>query len=171
MADAPLYSDSQKALVAQRLTTQRINKEAHIAIGTGELSLEIPSIEALGTLVIHLNNSRTYRAVMVNDDLHYAKIRASIIRSIVYGVESMIESGETTHRSLESTGYAALFNELSRHQALAYRHNPAYRYDFMRIRRTELLAMAQNIVDILTLHDIQEDEAQSESGEEGENDA
>ena len=165
MAEKPLYSDKDKALVAQRMMTQRINKEAHIKIGSGEMSLEIPGIDALGTLVIHLNNSRTYRAVMVNDDLHYAKIRASIIRSIVYGVESMIESGETTRKSLESTGYAALFKELSRHQALAYKHNPAYNYDFMRIRRAELLAMAQIIVDILTLHDIQEDEAQSEPEE------
>lgn len=29
MAEKPLYSDKDKALVAQRLTTQRINKEVH----------------------------------------------------------------------------------------------------------------------------------------------
>lgn len=165
MAEKPLYSDKDKALVAQRLTTQRINKEVNIKIGSGEMSLEIPGLDALGTLVIHLNNRKTYRAVMVNEELHYAKIRASILRAIIHSVEDFIEKGFTTRKSLESAGYGALFKELSRHQALAYRHNLDFHHDFMRINRAELIAMAQIIVDILTLHDIQEDEAQSEPEE------
>ena len=165
MAEKPLYSDKDKALVAQRMTTQRLNKEVHIKIGSGEMSLEIPGLDALGTLIIHLNNRKTYRAVMVNEELHYAKIRASILREVIYRVEHLIETGFTTRKSLESAGYAALFKELPRHQALAYRHNPDFNHDFMRINRAELIEMAQNIVDIITLHDIQEDEAQSEPEE------
>ena len=165
MAEKSLYPDKDKSLVAQRMTTQRLNKEVHIKIGSGEMSLEIPGIDALGTLIIHLNNRKTYRAVMVNEELHYAKIRASILREVIYRVEHLIETGFNTRKSLESAGYAALFKELSRHQALAYRHNPDFNHDFMRINRAELIEMAQNIVDILTLHDIQEDEAQSEPEE------
>lgn len=165
MAEKPLYSDQGKSLVAQRMTTQRLNKEVHIKIGTGEMSLEIPGLDALGTLVIHLNSRKTYLALMVNEELHYAKIRASILRAIIYRVEHLIEKGFTTRKSLESTGYAALFKKLSRHQALAYRHNLDFHHDFMRINRAELIEMAQIIVDIITLHDIQEDEAQSEPEE------
>ena len=165
MAEKPLYSDKDKALVAQRLTTQRINKEVHIKIGSGEMSLEIPGLDALGTLVIHLNNRKTYLALMVNEELHYAKIRAGILRAIIYDVENLIETGSTTRKSLESAGYSALFKELSRHQSLAYRHNLDFHHDFMRIDRKELIEMAHLIVDILTLHDIQEDEAQSEPEE------
>jgi hypothetical protein len=165
MAEKPLYSDKDKALVAQRMTTQRINKEVHIKIGSGEMSLEIPGLDALGTLIIHLNNRKTYLALMVNEELHFAKIRAGILRAIIYRVEHLIETGFNTRKSLESAGYAALFKQLSRHQALAYRYNPDFNHDFMRINRAELIEMAQIIVDIITLHDIQEDEAQSEPEE------
>ena len=103
---------------------------------------------------------------MVDNSLHYADVRALVVQDIIDENELAITNNEVSLTSLQREGYFSLiFKRVFFTLQGSWSYLPQLRYQFLAVRRELLVKAAAQLIDIITLHDIQEDEAQSEPEE------
>ena len=93
MAKKPLYSEDKDPLME------------------GEIRITIPDVTRIDRLSIKLNDDKNYLAALLDEDFHYTKERALVIRNIIEQVQIDIENGTTTRKSLEALGNGGILKQ------------------------------------------------------------
>jgi len=128
---------------------------------SGEIKLVLPDGGVIGYTTIVINDEKKYLAVLVDDSIHYSGIRGQILKEVIRQNEQNIRDGKVSRKILEAEGFSHLWTALHLLQAKIWTFGQ-FKNKFMHINRAMCIKLMVAILDIVILHDIQEDEAQSE---------
>lgn len=133
MAEKPLYSEDKDPLME------------------GEIRITIPDVTHIDRLSVKLNDDKNYLAALLDEDFHYTKERALVIRNIIEQVQIDIENGTTTRKSLEALGNGGILKQISYLLAASFTYGQRRA---TQLNRAQLIKLAAFVVDAITIYDI-----------------